>query len=137
MEFCELTKQLRHDVWRDTVGFSEDIALANDAIFSAGSDVDKIKSTLNAWLQKNQPCIFGRAAAAIGLITYCILTPEDLQRSDEHIRSVIQGRRTQWTRRAFHGNTSAFVILAVSPEIAHAEPSNEVAALAERLCSLY
>jgi hypothetical protein len=137
MEFRELMKGLRHDPWRDKVGFSQDIALANEEIFAADSSTDKIESTLNNWLQKNQPCIFGRAAAAIGLISYCVLTRADLQDSDDHIKSVIQARRTKWTRQAFHGNTSAFVILAVSPDIARAEPSGDVKALAERLCSLY
>jgi len=137
MDVRALTEALRRDAWRDKVGFSEDISSANEEMFAAGSDAGKIAAILNSWLQKNQPCIFGRAAATVGLISYCVLTPEDLLKSDDQIRSIIQEYRTEWTRQAFHGNRSAFIILAVSPEIAQAEPTLEVKSLAERLCSLY
>jgi hypothetical protein len=133
----ELIGCLHPDPWRDKAGFSEDIATAHEEIFAARSNSETIESTLNRWLQGRQPCIFGRAAATVGLISYCVLTPADLQDSDDHIKSVIQASRTEWTRHAFHGNKSGFVILAVSPEIAHAEPGIEVQRLAEHLCSLY
>ena len=137
MEIRQIIPELRRDAWREEVGFSADIAAAQIGMFAADAKSEKIESTLNDWLKANQPCIFGRAAATLGLISYCILTRADLDDSDDHIKSIIQQHRTQWTREAFHGNKSAFVILAVSAEIAHAKPGIETKTLAERLCSLY
>lgn len=61
----------------------------------------------------------------------------DLDESDEHIQEKIQRARRRWRRKAFAGDASGFVILAVSERIATAKPSEVVKALAKRLCFLY
>lgn len=134
---AELVKTLSRDPWRDEVGFSQAVDLSNRQLFDPSVSDDAAAAVLNAWLQKHQPCLFGRIAAKLGLLSYCILTPSDLSRSDEFIRDKIQKARSQWTRDAFEGKKSGFVILAISPEIAYALPDTVTMEVAKRLCQLY
>src|SRR5207253_3180704 len=119
---AELLCDLRQDPWREQVGFAPEVARANDLLLKPEINATEACSVLNDWLQKYQPCLFGRIGARAGVISYCILTEADLQRSDEAIRDKIQDARTQWTREGFEGRKSAFVILAISPAIASALP---------------
>jgi hypothetical protein len=134
---ASLIKQLTPDPWRVKVGFSQDITVANTRLFSSEISESTAFDVLGEWLQKNQPCVFGRIAAKLGFIRYCILTEEDLSLSDESIEQKIQQSRLQWIREGYNGRTSNFLILAISPTISFAVPDKIVAALAQRLCSLY
>lgn len=134
---AELMAKLTTDPFRAATSFSLDLAAANKSIFEAGEATDAVCSVLREWLQKNQPCLFGRIAARQELITYCVLTENDLRQSDESICAKIQKARTQWTREGFAGRKSGFIILAVSPTIAFATPDQNLQALVQRLCSLY
>ena len=134
---AELLAELHPDPWRSDVGFAPEIASANAHLFEPGIGEVEATGVLNDWLQKYQPCLFGRIGAKVGLISYCILTETDLRGSDEAIRNKIQEARTRWTRDGFEGRKSAFVILAISPSIAFALPDENVKLLAQRLCSLY
>jgi hypothetical protein len=133
---AELISSLHPDPWRQRAGFSPEVEAANRTLFSAKSDSEAAE-VLNAWLKKHQPCVFGKHAAASGLISYCILTESDLRQPDGVIRDKIQAARREWTAEGFDGDKSGFVILAISPAIAYAEPNDAVKALAHRLCSLY
>lgn len=134
---AELLEELRPDPWRSEVGFGADIALASSQLLEPGITEGEAVRVLNDWLQKHQPCLFGRLAAKSGLISYCILTPADLLGSEEAIQDKIQESRTRWTREGFEGRKSGFVILAISPTIAFAVPDAHMKLLAQRLCSLY
>src|SRR5437879_6252446 len=132
---AQLMSELRPDPWRQGVPFYPDIQAANQKIFKASAE-DCIK-VLNEWLgTSSQPCLFGRAAAKLGLISYCILTESDLYGSDESIEAKIQEGRTEWHRQGYEGNRSGFVILAVSEKIVTARP-DKAKELAKRLCKLY
>lgn len=133
---AELISSLRPDPWRQKAGFSPEVEAANRDLFNAKSDGEAAE-VLNTWLKEHQPCLFGRHAATSGLISYCILTEADLSQSDVFIRDKIQSARRAWTAESFDGDKSGFVILAISPAVAYAEPNNVVKALAHRLCSLY
>jgi hypothetical protein len=132
-----LIGSLQRDSWRDTVGFSPDISEVHDQIFKETATNDEIVAALAGWLKRWQPCLFGRIAAKLGLITFCILTEEDLSESDEHIHEKIQSARLDWTHEAYRGRKSAFIVVALSSGIAFAEPNETLASLAERLCYLY
>jgi len=132
-ELLELIGQLRPDAWRRDVAFSAEIEEANSVLFDPSKDAE---AALNAWLQKHQPCLFGRVAAKLELIRYCILREQDLS-SDEAVRDRIQEARRAWTDDAFDGKASAFVILLISERIANAIPDEVTAKIALRLCSLY
>jgi hypothetical protein len=133
-------KQLLHtiavDPWRSGVGYSDDVAEAQSQMFPSQSD-DEVASLLNGWIQRHQPCLFGRLAARSNQLSYCILHENDLRRDDLYIRDKIQERRTDWTRHAFKGDRSGFVILAVSEALANAVPNEAIAAIAHRLAQLY
>jgi hypothetical protein len=132
---ANLISQLTPDDWRIAQGFTEHISEANEKLLHA--EEAKAESILNEWIRRHQPCLFGRIAAKLGLLSYCILTEYDLAGSDEDIRDKIQQARTVWTREAFEGKKSGFVILAVSPRIIEAVPSVEMGQLAQLLSSFY
>src|SRR5207253_1585112 len=98
---ASLIKQLTPDPWRVKVEFSEDIRAANTRLFSSEISESTAVEVLGEWLQKNQPCVFGRMAAKLGFIRYCILTEADLLLSDEAIEDKIQRSRMQWIREGY------------------------------------
>lgn len=130
-----LVSQLEVDTWRKRVGFSSELACVHEALFKA--DTSAAITILNEWLHRHQPCLFGRVAAKTDRIHYCILTHHDLRESDLYIREKIQAARTEWTKRAFAGQRSAFVIAVLSEDVAFAAPNESMRALACRLASLY
>lgn len=136
---AQLFSQIETDPWRKETGFSADLMDAHNEIISAAQSTnrEKIAEVLGRWLQRFQPCLFGRVAAKLGLIEYCVLLEEDLQKSDEEIMEIIQKARTQWTREGYSGRRSAFIITAVSHKLATALPNSVVQELAKRLCFLY
>lgn len=136
MGIKELFEALVEDPWRAEVGFTPELRDANEALFSAASS-EAAERSLGAWLQKHQPCLFGRVAAKRGFEHYCVLNESDLQLPDEQIRSKIQAARMEWRRRALRGMASGFIVIAVSHKIATALPDDNLKALARRLCSLY
>lgn len=134
---AQLMNQLVVDPWRIQAGFSEDVAAANAALNAAGHDVATVERIMDEWLLKYQPCLFGRIGARFHSLTYCALTDAHLQQSDEVISKKIQEERTRWKRAGYTGESSAFVILAISPIITNAIPDGTMLELARRLCQLY
>lgn len=132
-----LYSQLEPDDWREQQGFSSEVEEANRELFEPGITDTAAEQVLSRWLQRHQPCLFGRIAAKLGGINYCILREADLGRTDEFIKEKIQASRLAWTRDGFDGKKSAFIILAASPRIANALPSPAVRELARQLCHLY
>jgi hypothetical protein len=136
MAIAEIVSRLKPDSWREEVGFSSEVELANQQLFRPDATLAEMEDIINGWLQKRQPCLFGKIAAKRGLISYCILTDSDLNGSDESIAQKIETAHRQWSREGFQGRKSAFVLLAVSKRIADAEPNSDVLELAKALGSL-
>jgi len=132
-----LYSQLEPDGWRERVGFSPEVEEANRRLYAPGITDAEAEQALGTWLQKHQPCLFGRIAAKLDGISYCILREADLERPDEFIKDKIQAARLAWTRDGFDGKKSALIILAVSPRIGNALPGPTMRELARRLCHLY
>lgn len=133
----DLIENIEEDAWRQREPFSEDIERIHQQVFGKHLPDSEVISLLNEWLSAYQPCLFGRIAAKINLISYCILSEDDLIKSDSYIHEKIQDARYKWQREARAGDKSGFVILAVSPHLATGIPSDIVMMLARRLCSLY
>jgi hypothetical protein len=127
-------ERLNPDPWRERVGFTAEIENATRKILD--EPVTAV-ATLQAWLTQHQPCLFGRIAARLNLMEYCLLRHEDLMRPDDEIQKKIQLARTNWTRHAFDGSRSGFLILATSPTLSNALPDHTLKTLAQRICSLY
>jgi hypothetical protein len=128
---------LEPDEWRERVSFSQEIEGANQELFRPDLTEADAEQILGKWLEKHQPCLFGRIAAKSGALSYCFLTEDDLRQNDEFIKDKIQSKRLEWTREGFEGRKSGFVILVISPTLASARPGPEVLELARRLCYLY
>jgi hypothetical protein len=128
---------LEPDEWRARVGFSPEVEAVNRELFRPGLPEEDAARLLGKWLERHQPCLFGRIAARAGALGYCILSENELRLPDESIKDKIQARRLEWTREGFEGRRSGFVILAVSQALASARPGPEVQELARRLCYLY
>jgi hypothetical protein len=85
--------RLRPDPWRASSGFSADLEIVQREIFEDGRTESERKALLSEWIQNRQTCLFGRAAAKLGALTYCVLTESDLHQPDEIIRekTVVSG----------------------------------------------
>lgn len=134
---ADLYKNLSRDEWRDKAGFTPEIQSCSEALLQPNATHQQRSSILSAWLQKYQPCLFGRIAAKLQLIHFCFLGHDDLLKSDDEIRNKIQEERTNWSRAAFEGRKSAFVILCASEKLLYAMPDPNLLSFALRLCSLY
>ena len=144
MSGCEarsLFNALRVDGLRLRRPFSADLATAHEVIFDDGSQADEKAKALSLWLQANQPCLFGRIAAAAGRIHYCILTEsEHLRRmSDDEIRETIERDKKVWRQRSLDGARSpehGFLLLVASPVVAIAKPDDNLKAFAMKIQEL-
>ena len=125
---------LREDPWRSDVGFSSDVAEVLEITQNPSASDDTIIRSLDSWIAKNQPCLFGRVAAKKGLLHYCVLRKEDLLTSDEAVGRKIQSARLSWKRRAIVGEASGFIIAVISRRLTLAVPDSIVLAIAKRLC---
>jgi hypothetical protein len=132
----DLYLRLEQDSWRQEHGFTSELAKATRLLLEATTDEQRA-AVLGAWLEKFQPCLFGRVAARKGLISYCFLTEADFLSPDLVIRNKIQRARTLWTRLAYEGKRSAFILLAISDRLVHALPNENLLAFAKHLASLF
>jgi hypothetical protein len=132
-----ILESLPFDSWRSENPFSKEVTSANGALLSACTDTPECERILGQWLQRFQPCLFGRIAAQLDLIHYCILNESDIARSDEHVAEVIESARSQWHRLSFEGKASGFVILVVSEKLIAAAPSDQLLRFAQELGALY
>lgn len=131
-----LLSNLEVDPWRKTTPFSADLEEAQLQL-AATTEEDKRIDILRKWLERSQPCLFGRIAAKLDLLSFCLLTEEDLSKPDEEISGKIQEARTAWSRLAYEGKKSGFILVALSRSIAEARPDANTFMLAQRICELY
>ena len=132
----ELYMRLEQDPWRTRHGFAPEMAEATRRLLKSSSDEQR-GTALGTWLEKYQPCLFGRIAARKGLLSYCFLTEQDLLSSDLVIRTKIQEARTHWTRLAYEGKRSGFILLATSEQLVNALPDENLLAFTKELASLF
>ncbi len=133
----DLIEDLPQDPWRESHPFSADVQTCHDVLFRAGSSRAEMAAALDSWLAPEQPCLFGRMEAKQHRLAYCLLTENDLERGDDHVRARIQEDRDVWKRRATGGESHGFIILAISVMIARASVGPELQRLARHLCDLY
>jgi hypothetical protein len=133
----DLIEDLPQDRWRESNPFSPDMQACHNVLFRAGSSRGEMAMALGNWLADEQPCLFGRMEARQHRLAYCLLTENDLERGDDHVRMRIQEDRDAWKRRAMGGGSHGFIILAISPRIARAAVGPELQRLACHLCDLY
>ncbi len=128
---------LERDPWRERTPFEQEFVDVQNQLLRDGSSAEERAGYLGKWLERGQPCLFGRLAARRGLLHYCFLDSKHLAGTDEELQSEIQRERLAWRQAARRGEKSGFVIVLLSEQLALAPPSETVAALAQRLCQLY
>ncbi|MBI2806632.1 MAG: hypothetical protein HYX68_16750 [Planctomycetes bacterium] len=133
----DLIEQLQADPWRDQQPFSDDVQQCQQLLFDPRRTRQEKLDALNGWLAESQPCLFGQMEAKQKRLAFCLLTENDLARSDEGIRQRIEEDRQDWKRQAVAGETHAFIIVAISERIARARPGEALLNLAQRFCELY
>lgn len=136
-QIADLISRLKPDPWRESIGFNHDLNSSNETIWACQKDEGAVTGELRKWLIKGQPCVFGKVASARDLISFCVLNESELTQPDETIRDKIQDCRLRWLADANDGAKSGFIILAISPTIARAVPSEDMKELAKRLAFLY
>ena len=62
---ANLFSKIESDQWREKIGFSKDLEEANKALQEARAIEEKIITILRKWLERYQPCLFGRLAARL------------------------------------------------------------------------
>jgi hypothetical protein len=139
-----LYEKLVEDKWRKEAPFSDDIKTANELLFHPFATKGDCEQQLDNWVQGNQPCLFGRIAAATQLVHYCILRHDDfVGKSDEHISQIIRAELVNWKRRSLnpsaYGSTPAhgFMLVAASPKLAFAAPDENLRSFASKLRDLW
>jgi hypothetical protein len=142
----ELYNHLKKDVWRSKRSnrFSNDVALVNRIMSHPYATNNERTEALSNWFQRQQPCLFGRIAAARGWLHYCVLTDEDFQqKSDGEIAASIQLELLAWRRRSvrptpeFSVPAHGFVLVAASERLQLASPDEHLCAFAQRLLDLW
>src|SRR4051794_12541961 len=134
---ADIIEELPQDPWRASNPFSTDIQTCHDVLFRSGSSRAAMAQVLDDWLGAEQPCLFGRMEARQHRLAYCLLTENDLEHGDGHVRARIQEDRDIWRRSARRGESHGFIIVAVSRRIAHATIGPDLLKLARHLCDLY
>ncbi len=125
------------DRWRDSNPFSEESQIVNRVLFHPFAYDTEREESLKSWLQREQPCLFGRIAAAKGQLQYCFLTDRDLLESDEHVSQKILESRLLWKRRAFRGRPlHGFMLVVASQRLAFAAPDESLRQFSLRLQQL-
>jgi hypothetical protein len=136
----ELMAMLQPDPWRQTNPFAEDMQKCHTVLFDPRATRQQKMTALSDWLADSQPCQFGQMEAKQGRLNFCLLTENDLERGDDHIRTEIENSRAAWKNRALMGGSHGFLIVVVSPVIANARPGRPggtLHQLASTLCDLY
>jgi len=134
---AELIEELPQDPWRAENPFSSGMQTCHEVLFRRGSSRAEMATALDGWLGVEQPCLFGRMEARHHRLAYCLLTENDLEQGDDHVRARIQEDRVIWKRSARRGESHGFIIVAISRLIAHATVGPELRKLAQHLCDLY
>lgn len=129
---------LNQDTWRAQAGFTPEIDRVNAVLFDTMKSETEKTEAIRTWLEKYQPCLFGRIAAKRGLLTICVIDEAMLVGADDEvIRQKIHECRVRWSGDTFKGLKSGFVVAFISATLSKALPDVSLMALAQRCCSLY
>lgn len=143
-ELRDLYNQVKVDVWRKTNAFSEDIKIVQELLFDPFATESQRIEQISNWLQKFQPCLFGRIAAARDWLHFCVLTDRELrEKSDQEIVRFIREALLAWKRRSlqpapgFSTPAFGFVLIAASQSLASAAPDEHLKQFADKLLQLW
>ena len=132
----ELISELAPDEWRRGHGFSDDIRAAH-RIVSTSRHRSAAAGALNAWVERQQPCLFARLAARSRVLDHVVLGEALLLGEEEALLAHLRRARLEWQRRAYAGRSVGLVLIAACPAIAAARPDRRLMELALRLAGAF
>jgi hypothetical protein len=138
----DLHYRLRQDTQRLARGFDPDLAEVTALMHRPYVEEHEIEEALQHWCKTRQPCQFGRVAASLGQIFFCIVRERDLgdgPSGDEAISEKIAAAKRQWKQRALVDVQSpphSFVVVFGSPHVMEAAADDNLRRFANRLLEL-
>jgi hypothetical protein len=143
-QLAELMMQSRFqgaaDAFRSRRPFSPDMEAVHAVLFSARYDRQAKIRAYRAWLEKNQPCVFGKTAATNKNVYICLIEEHEvlrMARGDADLMDTLQDHRQAWKRLALEGLASSFVILLTSKHLVTKEPNAAIKEICRKLLELY
>ncbi len=140
----ELVRDLDRDsLHRSAQDFSAEFRDVHNVLWNPHATAYEREDALSGWLQRHQPCLFGRIAAKQGQLHICLLTDDEIRDGDECVRRKLAEALLEWKRRSLDPsgqNTNpapGFLLVLASPRIALAMPGRRIAAVAERVLELW
>jgi hypothetical protein len=143
VEVRELMRQLSPDPLRRSRPFDRSLDTVHRVLWSSFPTINEQQNALRNWLQKHQPCLFGRIAAAQDTLHLCILDEPDLYGPDEEISTKIRRAVSDWKRRSLSPNPEhshpahGFLLLIAARRVAEAAPDSVLRSLAHRIRELW
>lgn len=144
VQLSELLLQSRFhghaDGFRSRRAFSADVEAVQAVLFNPKQSRQVKIAAYRGWLEKNQPCVFGKTAATNKNIYICLLEEHEIlrmSRGDADILDTIQDHRQVWKRLALEGRVSSFLILLTSRHLVTREPNDALKEICRRLLELY
>lgn len=101
----------KEDLFRKKRQFSEDIEAVQAILFNPRYDKRRKIRAYRAWLELNQPCVFGRMAARNKNVFVCLIEEREIlsmRNGDQDLRDTIQDHRQVWKRHALEGLSSSW-----------------------------
>lgn len=139
----DLMNRLREDEFRRSHPFSEDLKLVQDVLFHPYADDGDRELALRSWFQRQQPCLFGRVAAAMDTLHVHFLLDRDLTESDQHITGRIREGLSGWKQRSVSPGPTVstpahgFALVLASSRLSYAEPNDTTYQLALEILKLW
>jgi hypothetical protein len=128
------------DRFRSRRPFSPDVEAVQAVLFNPKQSRQVKIATYRGWLEKNQPCVFGKTAATNKGVYICLLEEHEIlrmTRGDADVEDTIQDHRQVWKRLALEGRVSSFLILLTSKQLVWKEPNDVLKEICRRLIELY
>jgi hypothetical protein len=128
------------DAFRSRQAFSPDMEAVHAILFNSKYDRQAKIRAYRGWLEKNQPCVFGKTAATNKNVYICLLEEHEvlrMARGDADVEETLQDHRQVWKRLALEGLASSFVILLTSKHLITREPNTALKEICRRLLELY
>jgi hypothetical protein len=114
------------DAFRSRQAFSPDMEAVHAILFNSKYDRQAKIRAYRGWLEKNQPCVFGKTAATNKNVYICLLEEHEIlrmARGDADMEETLRDHRQVWKRLALEGLASSFVILLTSKHLITRDPT--------------
>ncbi len=99
-ELARAIRDLEPDPWRAEHPFTMDLEMVQHDLLETPFRDREAAEHLRNWLQRFQPCTFGRVTAASDQIHFCFVRDRDIEQGDSHVRELIRNAKRLWKYRA-------------------------------------